>query len=242
MAPLQRRVARTVLVLGLAGALGAAASARAEPASRDPDVLSTEALDGACTAAAVHGDDWTDRCSHLAMHVRLRDGHVALSFFIESVAVVTFRGVGEVLAADLARVYPDLEALSKASMDDLLQIEGVGPNIAQGVVDWFARSANQKVLKKLKTAGVWPIGGERLAARTGPLTDQTFVVTGTLEGFTREEVKDFIERHGGKVTDSVSKKTDYLVLGAEPGSKAEKARTLGVKVIGEAELRKLVKK
>ncbi len=151
------------------------------------------------------------------------------------------RGVGEVMATDLARTYSDLDALSKARLDDLLQIEGVGPNIAQGVVDWFARPANQKVLKKLKAAGVWPTGGERLAAREGALSGLTFVVTGTLEGFSREEVKDFIEQNGGKVTDSVSKKTDYLVLGEEPGSKAEKARTLGVKIIGEKDLRKLVK-
>jgi DNA ligase (NAD+) len=149
------------------------------------------------------------------------------------------RGVGEVMAADLVRAYPDLDALSRARLDDLLEIEGVGPNIAQGVVDWFARPANQKVLKKLKAAGVWPTGGERLAARKGPFTGLTFVVTGTLDGFTREGVKEFIEQHGGKVTDSVSKKTDYLVLGAEPGSKAEKARTLGVKIVGEQELRKL---
>ncbi len=158
------------------------------------------------------------------------------------ITALGIRGVGEVMAADLARVYPDLDALSKAGLDDLLQIEGVGPNIAQGVVDWFARPANQKVLKKLKAAGVWPTGGARLAQSEGPFSGQTFVVTGTLDGFTREEVKDFIEQHGGKVTDSVSKKTDYLVLGAEPGSKADKARTLGVKIIGEAELRRLARK
>ncbi len=158
------------------------------------------------------------------------------------ITALGIRGVGEVMAADLARAYPDLDALSKAGNDDLLQIDGVGPNIAQGVVDWFARPANQKVLKKLKAAGVWPTGGQRLASREGPFSGKTFVVTGTLEGLTREEVKDFIEQYGGKVTDSVSKKTDYLVLGAEPGSKAEKARALGVKIIGETELRKLAKK
>jgi DNA ligase (NAD+) len=157
------------------------------------------------------------------------------------ITALGIRGVGEVMAADLARAYTDLDALSKASIDELLQIDGVGPNIAQGVVDWFARPANQKVLKKLKAAGVWPSGGENLAGREGPLSGQTFVVTGTLEGFTREEVKDFIEQHGGKVTDSVSKKTSYLVLGADPGSKAEKARSLGVKIVGEAELRRLAK-
>ena len=157
------------------------------------------------------------------------------------ITALGIRGVGEVMAADLARNYAGLDALSRATTEDLLQIEGVGPNIAQGVVDWFARPANQKVLKKLKAAGVWPSDGQRAAVRQGPLSGLTFVVTGTLEGFTREEVRDFIEQHGGKVTDSISRRTDYLVLGEEPGSKAEKARSLGVKILDEAGLRKLAR-
>ncbi len=157
------------------------------------------------------------------------------------ITALGIRGVGEVVAADLARTFTDLDALSKSTLDDLFEIEGIGPNIAQAIVDWFARPANRTVLKKLKTAGVWPTGGERLANREGPLSGLTFVVTGTLDGFSREGVKDFIEQQGGKVTESVSKKTDYLVLGADPGSKAEKARTLGVKIIDESQLRKLAK-
>jgi DNA ligase (NAD+) len=157
------------------------------------------------------------------------------------ITALGIHGVGEGMAADLARFYPDLDALSQAGIDDLLKIDGVGPNIAQGVVDWFARPANRKVLKKLKQVGVWPTGGATLAAREGAFSGLTFVVTGTLDGFTREGVKDFIEQNGGKVTDSVSKKTDYLVLGADPGSKAEKARSLGVKIVGEEQLRKLAK-
>ncbi len=155
------------------------------------------------------------------------------------ITALGIRGVGEVVAADLARAFPDLDALSKARLDDLFEVEGVGPNIAQSIVDWFARPANRKVIKKLKDAGVWPKGGERLAAKEGALSGLTFVVTGTLESFTREGVKDFIEQQGGKVTDSVSKKTDYVVMGTDPGSKAEKARTLGVKIIDEDQLRKL---
>ncbi len=158
------------------------------------------------------------------------------------------RGVGEVMAADLARRYPDLEALSKATLDELQQIEGVGPNIAAAIVDWFSRPQNQRLLEKLRAAGVWPVSqlsvlSEQLSANgeqsSGPLAGMTFVVTGTLAGFTREGVKEFIQAHGGKVTDSVSKNTSYLVLGENPGSKLDKARKLGVKVIGEEELRKL---
>ncbi|GAB4464516.1 MAG: NAD-dependent DNA ligase LigA [Anaerolineales bacterium] len=157
------------------------------------------------------------------------------------IAALGIRGVGEVSAADLANHFGDLDALSKASVDDLQQIEGIGPNIAEGIVDWFARPANQKVLKKLKAAGVWPV--KELSAvseqSSGKLAGLTFVITGTLPNWSRDEAKAFIEAHGGKVTDSVSKKTSYLVLGENPGSKFEKAKALGVKIIGEDELRKM---
>jgi DNA ligase (NAD+) len=157
------------------------------------------------------------------------------------------RGVGEVMAADLTHHYPDLEALSKATVGDLQEIEGVGPNIAEAIVDWFARPANQNLLKKLKAAGVWPVaqitasslspqGGEQTP---GGLTGLTFVITGTLTGFTRDGIKEFIQSNGGKVTGSVSKNTDYLVLGENPGSKLDKAQELGVKIINEEELRRL---
>ena len=151
------------------------------------------------------------------------------------------RGVGEVMAADLTRHYPDLDALSKATVGELQEIEGVGPNIAEAIVDWFARPANQNLLRKLRAAGVWPVSGQQLAVgnQAGALNGMTFVVTGTLANFTRDGIKEFIQSHGGKVVGSVSKNTDYLVLGENPGSKLDKARELGVKVIGEEELREL---
>ena len=150
-------------------------------------------------------------------------------------------GVGEVMAVDLTRVYPDLEALSQTTVEALQRIEGVGPNIAQAIVDWFARPANRQVLEKLRKAGVWPIA-EQKAAPTGPqpLTGLTFVITGTLPGFSREGAKEFIQQYGGKVTDSVTKKTNYLVAGDSAGSKLDKARELGVKVVDEPALRSMV--
>lgn len=156
------------------------------------------------------------------------------------ITALGMRGVGEVSAGDLARHFGNLDALSKASVDDLQQIEGVGPNIAEAIVDWFVRPANQKILKKLKAVGLWPSEVENGKKKEGALSGLTFVVTGTLPTLTRDGVKEFIELNGGKVTDSVSKKTSYLVLGEEPGSKFEKAKSLGVKIIGEEELRKLV--
>ncbi len=159
------------------------------------------------------------------------------------IAALGIHGVGEVMAGDLASTFPELEALSKSKADDLMQIEGLGPNIAESIVDWFARSSNQKLLKKLKAVKMWPKGGKsKVEGRKSNVFDgMTFVVTGTLPTFSRDDAKEFIESHGGKVTDSVSKKTSYLVLGENPGSKFDKAKSLGVKIVGEEDLKKLAK-
>jgi DNA ligase (NAD+) len=157
------------------------------------------------------------------------------------VTALGIRGVGEVVAKDLTHSFPSLDLLARASMDDLQMIPGIGPNIAEAIVDWFARPANQKVLAKLKAANVWPTSSFVIGrSSSGKLEGMSFVVTGTLSGFSREGVKEFIESHGGKVTDSVSKKTSYLVLGENPGSKLQKAQSLGVKIIGEDELRQMI--
>ncbi len=158
------------------------------------------------------------------------------------IAALGVHGVGEVMAADLARAFGDLGALSKAKTGDLQEIGGLGPNIAESIVDWFSRPANQKVLKKLKVAGVWPVAKKNEKKKVGPFTGMTFVVTGTLPTLSRDGAKEFIEDNGGKVIDSVSKKTSYLVLGENPGSKLDKAQSLGVKILSEAQLRKLAGK
>ncbi len=157
------------------------------------------------------------------------------------IAALGIHGVGEVMAGDLASNFTDLDALSKSKADDLMQIAGLGPNIAESIVDWFARPSNQKLLKKLKAVGMWPSGGaSNVKGQTSDaFAGLTFVITGTLPTFSRDDAKKFIESHGGKVTDSVSKKTSYLVLGEAPGSKFEKAKSLGVKIVGEDELKKL---
>lgn len=149
------------------------------------------------------------------------------------------RGVGEVMAGDLAGHYRDLEQLSRATAEELQQIEGIGPNIAEAIVDWFSRPVNRRVLEKLRAAGVWP-AAEEAAAPAGALEGLTFVVTGALPHYSREGIKDFIRSHGGKVTDSVSKSTSYLVVGESPGSKLDKARQLGVPILDEAGLLALI--
>jgi DNA ligase (NAD+) len=158
------------------------------------------------------------------------------------ISALGIRGVGEVMANDLAYHYRDLDALSQATVDELQQIEGVGPNIAQAVVDWFERPANQELLRKFKAAGVWPVmGGDNEGDQAGnELDGMTFVITGTLPNYSRDQMKDLIQSHGGKVTDSVSKKTSYLVMGENAGSKLDKARKLGVPILDEDGILKLV--
>jgi len=153
------------------------------------------------------------------------------------------RGVGEVMAEELARHFEDLEHLSNATVEELMEIEGVGPNIAKSIVDWFRRPVNQEFLKKLREAGVWPTEQKPSEIREEqPLAGLTFVVTGTLKEFTRDGIKSYLESLGAKVTDSVSKNTSYLLVGENPGSKLEKARQLGVKLISEEELKQIIRK
>jgi len=151
------------------------------------------------------------------------------------------RGVGEMAAADIAAAFRDLEALGKASSDDLQTIEGIGPSIAGAVVDWFTRPRNRRLLDKLREAGVWP-AAEAAPAPKGAqtLAGLTFVITGTLPTLTRGQTKALIQFHGGKVSESISRSTDFLIAGEAAGSKLEKARELGVKVVDEAALQTLI--
>jgi DNA ligase (NAD+) len=149
------------------------------------------------------------------------------------------QGVGGIVARTLVAALPSMEALAAAGVEDLQQVEGIGPHIAQSVADWFSRPRHREVIDKLRRAGL-RMRAEAAAQTPQPLAGQTFVITGTLPSMSRDDAQALIEAHGGKVTDSVSKKTDYLVVGESPGSKLAKAQTLGIKIIGEEELRKLV--
>ena len=155
------------------------------------------------------------------------------------ISALGIRGVGEVMAADLAAHAGSLDALAEASAEDLQAVEGVGPNVSEAVVDWFARRGNRRVLGKLNKEGVWPkaeVRSARATAAGGVFAGQTFVITGTLPTLSRDEAKAYIEARGGKVTDSVSKKTSYLVVGEAAGSKLTKAQSLGVPLLDEAAL------
>lgn len=157
------------------------------------------------------------------------------------ITALGIHGIGEVSAADLARHYHDLDKLAAASFEELQQIEGIGPNTAQSVVDWFSRKENLDLIKKLKRAGVQTSEPDEASnpSLVQSLEGSTFVITGTLPTLGRDEAKEFIQQRGGKVTDTVSTKTNYLVLGENPGSKLDKARQLNIPILDEAALKKL---
>jgi DNA ligase (NAD+) len=157
------------------------------------------------------------------------------------VTALGIRGVGNIVAKTLVEHFPSLDALAAATEEELQRVEGIGPEIARSVVDWFARPRHQEVLRKLRAAGVRTEAAPRAVAEgAAPLRGLTFVITGTLPTLSRDQARALIEAAGGKVTDSVSRKTDYLVLGENPGSKLEKARELGIKIIDEATLRQMI--
>ncbi|HUP01037.1 MAG TPA: NAD-dependent DNA ligase LigA [Gemmatimonadota bacterium] len=150
------------------------------------------------------------------------------------------RYVGQTVAAILAEAFDSVADLMEADAERLEGIPGVGPVVAESVTAFFGRRENRRVVERLVAHGVdFERRGPRPAA-TGPLSGKAVVVTGSLEGFTRAEATAAVEERGGRVTGSVSKRTDYVVAGAEPGSKLDRARALGVAVLDEAEFRKLL--
>mgnify|MGYP001184550730 CR=1 FL=1 len=150
------------------------------------------------------------------------------------------RHVGESTARDLARHFGSLDALMAADETQLLEVADVGPVVAASIVRFFAEGHNREVIAQLQAAGLsWPEGPRAARAAAGPLAGKTIVLTGTLPALTREQASEMVLAAGGKVSGSVSKKTDYVVAGEDAGSKLEKARSLGVQVIDEAALRRL---
>ncbi len=148
------------------------------------------------------------------------------------------RMVGERTAQFLAEHFGSMEALEKAGVEELQDVNEVGPRIAESIVEFFGIAANRKLVERLREAGLTLTGKKK--ERGTKLAGKTFVLTGTLAHFTRDEAKKLIEDAGGKVTGSVSKKTDYVAAGADAGSKLDKAKELGVKVIDEKELNELL--
>jgi DNA ligase (NAD+) len=158
---------------------------------------------------------------------------VSLERFIYSLGI---RDVGEATAKGLANFFGDLQRIQDASIDDLQEVPDVGPIVAGHIHSFFAQPHNVDVVQKLFAQGVKPIPPEKLTSDLQPLLGTTIVITGTLESMSRQDAKAMLEKAGAKVTSSVSKKTTMVVVGKDPGSKAEKAQKLGIKIVTETEL------
>ncbi len=150
------------------------------------------------------------------------------------------RFVGTQTAQILADDFGSIDELAAASVEELQRCEGIGPEVASSVQLFFQQRANRAMIERLRKLGVSMIAPKRARAAGGKLAGKTFVLTGTLPKLTRDEAAALIAQAGGKVTGSVSKKTDYVVAGSEPGSKRDKAESLGIAIIDEPGLRKLL--
>ena len=156
------------------------------------------------------------------------------------IVALSIRHVGPTAATTLASTLHSLDAIANASEEELSAIDGVGGVITDAIIEWFSIEWHQEIIRKWRVAGVRFT--EEIVENTNPqtLTGLTLVVTGSLEGFSRDGVSEVIAAHGGKSSSSVSKKTDYVVVGDAPGSKATKAAELGVRILNEAEFVKLL--
>jgi len=155
------------------------------------------------------------------------------------IVALSIRHVGPTAAQSLANHFGSMDAIAKADVAELSNIDGLGETIAQSIVEWFAVDWHRQIIAKWESAGVVM---QAQAALDVPqtLADLTFVVTGGLENFTRDSIAETITAHGGKAASAVSKKTDYVLVGTDPGSKLAKAQELGVKVIDEARFLELL--
>jgi DNA ligase (NAD+) len=150
--------------------------------------------------------------------------------------------VGWVMARNLAAHFGSVDRLMEASQEDVQEVEGIGPDRAEGIVEWFSDAENRKLVAELRDLGLRLEAGDEERPVEGPLTGSTFVITGTLERYSREEAKAALEARGAKIIDSVSKKTTAVIAGESPGSKLAKAQKLGVDVLSDADLESLLQR
>ena len=152
---------------------------------------------------------------------------------------LSIRHVGPTAAQALANHFKSIDAISKASVDELSQVDGVGSVIAESIIEWFKVDWHKEIVKRWNKAGVaMELAQTELAPQT--LAGLTFVVTGSLESFSRDGINEVIAAHGGKSASSVSKKTNYVLVGSDPGSKLQKAQELGVTIIDESKFKELL--
>ena len=149
-------------------------------------------------------------------------------------------GIGWVLAQNLARHFGSVDALMAATPEEIAEVEGFGDDRAEAVAEWFADDENRRLVEELRSLGLRFELGEEDKPVEGRLTGTQYVITGTLENYSREDARAALEALGAKVSDNVSKKTTGVVVGENPGSKVAKAEKAGVPLLSEADLTKLL--
>ena len=150
------------------------------------------------------------------------------------------RMIGERTGQLLAAHFSSLDELAAASEEQLLEVGEVGPKVAASIAEFFSESANQQHHQEARQSGVRPTAEKRVL-KSQKFAGKSFVFTGGLANRSREEAAELVQQHGGKISGSVSKKTDYVVVGTDPGSKYDKAKELGVPILTESEFEKLLK-
>jgi DNA ligase (NAD+) len=146
-----------------------------------------------------------------------------------------------VTALNLSRHFQNVDALMAARQEEIEEVEGIGPERAEAIAEWFSDEQNRKLVAELRELGLRFEAGDEVKPAEGPLTGSTYVITGTLETYTREEATAALEELGAKVSGSVSGKTDGVIAGENPGSKLAKAQKAGVPVLSEQDLAKLLR-
>ena len=149
------------------------------------------------------------------------------------------RNIGDHLASVLASNFGSIDNLAKQTQEQLVEVNEIGPIVADSIVEYFHDKRNQEILNKLKHFGV-VFPEEKVSTKDGKLNGKTFVLTGALDTLTRSEAKKEIEKRGGRVTSSVSKNTDYVVVGTDPGSKYDNAVKLNIAILDEDKFKKLL--
>jgi DNA ligase (NAD+) len=182
-------------------------------------------------------DRMADKSAQNVLAALEKSKHTTLPRFLYGLGI---RHIGETTAKDLARYFGALDPIMNASVEQLLEVPDVGPVVAESIHTFFQQPHNREVVEQLRACGVTWEEGQPAARAPKPLAGKTVVLTGTLPTLTRDEAKDMLEAAGAKVAGSVSKKTDYVVAGAEAGSKLDKAQELGVAILDEQGLKDLL--
>jgi DNA ligase (NAD+) len=162
---------------------------------------------------------------------------ITLARFVYALGI---RNVGEETALDLAKHFSSLGRIKEAKFPELEKIQDVGPIVAQSIYQWFREKRNIEFLEKLKKANIRISLPVKVSSAKQKLRDKTFVLTGGLERMTRDEAKEKIRELGGDISESVSKETDFVIVGSEPGSKFQKAKKLGIKILNEKQFLALI--